>query len=987
MVPQHTTPISSTPMASMPMEGLTPLSEHHVTPILDAPPVLPRSMRFGTLRVVDHRRWHYSLMGVLALDFLCNCIAVSFTSKDSFIQYAHSTRLVSAACMAVYAIDMLLRLVALRGAMTRSGFLMADTIAFLLLGVGLALRYVFADDLSTLKIVANGWTTTFETNTKFVSNQVEMYFDAAYTVLLAARIVLKPRARMFSKKLHTISKYSCSMAISIASVKAALRHVPSITAVAIEQLDTELRIVCGRDDGDMTRAELLAFLERALPCRPRHMTASAFLSHLRDIDARFGGSAYGAYDVVRSTLQHWSTQSVDLALTTFVVLVSASILPLLAYFLKLCTDQGFPASVWVYALHNFDDFGLDQGLSVHASFKWKNQTSNDNGTLVDLPFVPWHSLLEGVIGILGISIPFVVADYAMGYFQSKMIANATKRLQDTLFDVLLRQPTEFFAARSDGDLNNLFQSDIARVNAMWQAVFWNLMNPIVSIVVGFVYLMYSEPTIGAMSFAFSAIIVTSGPQGLAARKSQQFGSQSAYAAAEFQNAVACHKVVRAYHIQDPLLTKFGAHLGGLRRAQFAKDFWSGVVQIYIESGMFIFVQIMTACLVIKVFHGDITSGDFFSCVTMLNRISTPVTVLGGFMRVAIGNASSLQRIDEIVRNAAVTAAASDADDANKPALPRMTHSMTVTDVCFRYDANAPEYVLRHVHATFHKGEYTCIVGPSGCGKSTLLACLMQFYTPSEGTICVDGLSIASYSKASFSNQTAVVFQDGGILNGSILDNIAYGRDGATREACLEAAKLAECHVFVNGLKDGYDTIIGQHAVVNLSGGQLQRICLARALVRQPSLLLLDEATSALDPETEASIVQTLEKLAKQLHMTIVSVTHRLSTARNADKILVMQSGAVIQEGTYHELLMAPNSVFAELVRKMEATEAAPSVHFRTLDGPRTTATFDTHRALELFGSDLDARAVSRKRSENGSALDGRRHTTRSNGENGSFLLI
>ncbi|KAF0746781.1 hypothetical protein AaE_007994, partial [Aphanomyces astaci] len=274
-------------------------------------------------------------------------------------------------------------------------------------------------------------------------------------------------------------------------------------------------------------------------------------------------------------------------------------------------------------------------------------------------------LAVGVCGILLICVPFAIVDFLMGYFQSTMIAKATERLQASLLKTILAQPTLFFSQRTEGDLNNLFQSDVARVNALWQAVFWNLMHPIVSIMSGFSFLIYFEPSVGMVSLGFSimvvtaAMIVSSGPQGYASKKSKDFGSKNAYVSAEFQNAIACQKVVRAYSIQDKLLAKFDKTTQTLKQSQFLKDFWAGVVQIYVDSAMFFFVAVMTAALATKVYlniyiyicvyRADITAGDFFSAVTLMSRISTPVTVLGGFMRVAIGNASSLQRLDEIVR--------------------------------------------------------------------------------------------------------------------------------------------------------------------------------------------------------------------------------------------------------------------------------------------------------------------------------------------------
>ncbi|KAF0684803.1 Aste57867_23248 [Aphanomyces stellatus] len=918
-----------------------------------------RSARLGCLQFVDSRQWHYFFMLLLFLDFFGNCIAVSFTSTDNFYQYGPKTRIGSLGCAAVYALDMLLRLLSLGCGFFRNAASVGDLIALLLLLVGLAGRFWKADDPANVQITMGGWTNSYEIAHDYNSNQIEQYIDALYCLFVAVRIILKPRARTFSKKLHKYANHD-HLRISMESLRASLRRIPGITAVAVEMMETDLTIICGRSDGDMSRDELMQFLQKALLYRPKELSANAFLAHLRDIDALAPHNVYGAFDVVKSTFWHWSNQSVDLALTTFVVIVFACITPLLAFFLKIVTDQAFPK--YVYSTPNFEmsdaDFTLHL-VGVYVIPKYKNETANENNTAVVLPFVPEHSLYLGIAGLVGISIPFILCDYAMGYFQSKMIAKATQRLQSQLLRLILNKPTQFFQDRTDGDLNNLFQSDISRVNAMWQAVFWNLMQPVVAIVIGFGYLMYFEPIIGIMSFSFAAIIATSGPQGLAGDKSQDFGKKNAYVSAEFQNAIACQKVVRAYEIQRPLLAKFGGSIRSLKIAQFAKDFWSGIVQIYIESAMFIFVSAMTACLAIKVFYGDITAGEFFSSVTMLSRISTPVTVLGGFMRVAIGNASSLQRLDAIVMEKDVEHEKEMKLDTSKPQLPRMTKTLSLNQVNFSY--NEDKVNLCDITTVIKQGEYVCVVGPSGCGKSTLLSCLMRFQDISSGAITIDGRDIKQYSKASFMDQVAVVFQDGGILNGTILENIRYGHPRATEQDCIDAANAAECHAFIDQLKDKYHTIIGQHGTTNLSGGQMQRLCLARALVRKPSLLLLDEATSALDPETEAHIIVTLENLARKMRVTIISVTHRLSTTRNADLILVLNDGKVIQSGNYRELMQSPGSFFAEMVHKTDDTQDGDrpsrlsSMHNFVVEDLGNV--LDTHRALNDFQRKLSNRTA------------------------------
>lgn len=807
--------------------------------------------RLFFLRVIDSRKWHYSETFALFLDFFVQVLAISFAPKDDFSDEiaAKSSRLFSAGLMLCYFIDMVIRLLGMRLALFRSHSNIADLLCLLGM-VGLV-------------------------GARFVMPEREYYLCLGYLSLVAMRLILKPRARTFSKKLHKFRANGDHIRVPIESLRASLARIPGISALAIEMMETDLVIICGRDEGDITRDELMNFLERALHYRPHNLSATEFLSHLRDIDASSSQMAYGSFDVVRSTLWHWSNQSSDLGFCFLVVCMNAAISPGMAWFLARLSDA-------------FDTVDI-KGVEPDE-----------------------HSLKIGIMGILGLCVPFVIGNYAVGYFQSKMISKATELMQSKLLDIILHQGTNFFADRSEGDLNNLFSSDIARVNSLWQAVFWNLLNPLVSVVFGFGYALFMDPSIGIMAFAFAAVILSSGPQGFAAQRSKDFGSKNAYVAAEFQNAVACQKVVRAYAIQEPLLTRFKKTCSALRKNQFSKDFWSSVVQIYIESAMYIFTAIMTASLSMKVWRGDISSGDFFGFITLLSRVSNPVTVLGGFMRVAIGNASSLQRIDDIILGLGATGG-DDEGDKDLPSLPKMDKDLRIERLVFKYDKTSEVYILNELSANIPRGAYTCVVGPSGCGKSTLLACLMQFQEADGGCIRLDGHDIFNFSKKSFMDQTAVVFQDGGILNGTIYDNIRYGNTNASNADCEEAARLAECH-FIKDLKDGFETIVGQHATCSLSGGQAQRICLARALCRKPSLLLLDEATSALDPETEASIVATLERLSGKMNMTIISVTHRLSTALNSDLILVLNKGRVAEQGRYDDLVRK-GGLFYEMVHK------------------------------------------------------------------------
>ncbi|KDO17888.1 hypothetical protein SPRG_16665 [Saprolegnia parasitica CBS 223.65] len=821
-------------------------------------------------------------------------LAFTSPSLDRFEWYVILSVTLSCGCMALYLADMSVRLLTLRTLLCTNVASVLDVVVLLAMASLLYLRvYVPAH----------------------VYNCVLGYF-----LLAALHIVLKPRARAFSKKFHKFRADFERIHISVASVRLSLRRIPGMAPAAIDALDRDLSMLAvGNDAGDMTHDKLLVFLEKALLYKPKDVPTSDFLSYLRNIDA--STHAYGTLDVVRSTLGHWSTQRCDLFMVCLVVCINASINPIQAYVLNHLADHAFPA----------------YGASANA-------TVSD----ADLD----AALATGVTGLLCLCIPFAFGDALMGFFQSKMISKATAQVQTSLLDTVLHQSAAFFLTRSDGDLNNVFQSDLARVNGLWQAVFWNLINPCVSIAFGFGYLLYYKPWLGLLSFAFALVLVTSGPQGFAAKQSKLFGSKNAYVASDFANAVACHKVVRAYALETTLVGKFKAVVATLQTAQFAKDFWSGIVQIYVESAMYIFVATMTAGLAIQVRHGSLSAGEFFSFVTMLARISTPVTVLGGFMRVAIGNASSLQRIDQLLALAppsppSTTSSSSSSSSLGTEVMPPLASDLQFQDVVFQYTPTGP-LVLNGLTAKVPKGAYTCIVGPSGCGKSSLLNCLMQSVDLKAGAISVDGADLRRFTKPSVMAETAVVFQDGGILNGTILDNIRYGKLNATDAECIEAAKLAEADKFISTLQDGYHTVMGQHATCNMSGGQVQRVCLARALVRQPSLLLLDEATSALDPETEASIVRTLERLAKTMHMTILSVTHRLSTARHADLILVLNRGVVAEQGTYDDLVEVQDGLFADMVAQATSADEEAT--------PKKPKKEDSSHALRAFVDALATRA-------------------------------
>jgi ABC-type multidrug transport system fused ATPase/permease subunit len=287
-----------------------------------------------------------------------------------------------------------------------------------------------------------------------------------------------------------------------------------------------------------------------------------------------------------------------------------------------------------------------------------------------------------------------------------------------------------------------------------------------------------------------------------------------------------------------------------------------------------------------------TLGSFFSFTLYLGMLVGPVIQI-----VSIGSQiteafAGLERIREIRDERP-----EDAEDAKREPLTEVLGHVEFRDVSFEYQEGVP--VLHAVSFDAAPGTSTALVGPSGSGKSTMIGLVAAFYRPTSGVILVDGHDLARVRLADYRSHLGVVFQDNFLFDGTILENIAFAQPDASREEILKAARIARCDDFVREMPDGYDTVVGERGV-KLSGGQRQRVAIARAILADPRILILDEATSSLDSESEALIQEGLTELMKG--RTTFVIAHRLSTIRNADTILVLEGGRIVERGNHSDLL-------------------------------------------------------------------------------------
>jgi ABC-type multidrug transport system fused ATPase/permease subunit len=304
-----------------------------------------------------------------------------------------------------------------------------------------------------------------------------------------------------------------------------------------------------------------------------------------------------------------------------------------------------------------------------------------------------------------------------------------------------------------------------------------------------------------------------------------------------------------------------------------------------------------------VLSGAMTIGELTVFLTYLSKFFKPVQDLAKMGSTIAQTAVGIERVQTILETDDVIPERPEARDPGT-----LKGEIEFEHVAFAYDPKAP--VLKDVHTKVAAGQFVGIVGPTGGGKSTIVSMVPRFYDPGGGRVLIDGVDLRDFTVKGLRSQIGFVLQDTVLFRGTVRDNIAYGRPGATDAEIVEAAKLANADEFIAKMPDGYNTMVGERGLT-LSGGQRQRIGIARAIIRNAPILILDEPTAALDTESEKLVMEALERLMKG--RTVLTIAHRLSTIRDAHKILVLKEGVVAEEGT-HDELVARKGIYAELYR-------------------------------------------------------------------------
>lgn len=530
------------------------------------------------------------------------------------------------------------------------------------------------------------------------------------------------------------------------------------------------------------------------------------------------------------------------------------------------------------------------------------------GFLLKLEHVPGASIDFAYIGhilliLLGLYITSSIFMYAQQYVMAGVAQRTVYRIRRDVDEKLARLPLKFYDSQTHGEILSRAVNDMDNISNTLQQNLTQLITSVVTLVGVVVLMLTISPLLTlvvAITLPLSLIVTT-----VVAKRSQKFFAEQQRALGELNGHVEemynGHKIVKAFGRESNAVSRFNELNDTLYDAGWRAQFMTGMIMplmMSIGNLGYVFVAVIGGIMVTQ---RTIAIGDVQAFIQYARQFTQPITQLASLSNTIQLTIASAERIFEFLDESEELPEAADALVIEQP-----RGAVAFDHVRFGYDPQAP--LITDMNIDVKPGQMIAIVGPTGAGKTTLVNLLMRFYEIDAGRILVDGIDITRLRRGNLRRMFGMVLQDTWLFNGTIRENIAYGREEAKEAEIVQAAKAAQADHFIRTLPESYDTVLNQEAT-NISQGQKQLLTIARAFLADPEILILDEATSSVDTRTEILIQHAMTELLKG--RTSFVIAHRLSTIRDADLILVMNHGAIVEQGT-HEALLANGGFYADL---------------------------------------------------------------------------
>jgi ATP-binding cassette subfamily B protein len=502
-------------------------------------------------------------------------------------------------------------------------------------------------------------------------------------------------------------------------------------------------------------------------------------------------------------------------------------------------------------------------------------------------------------------------NWAQGYVMAGVAQRTVYRMREDVESKLARLPLSYFDRHSHGDILSRVTNDIDNVTTTLQQGLSQLLSSALTILGVIAMMFWISPLLAGVSLITIplSVFVTF----LVARRSQvQFAAQWARTGAlngHVEEMYTGHALVQLYGRSEASIAEFDRQNEPLYEASFRAQFLSGVIQPAMQFLANLNYVVIAVLGGYRVASGALSLGDVQAFIQYSRQFTMPITQVASQMNLLQSGVASAERVFALLD------AEEEEQDRPEPAqLLEPDGRVDLDHVSFRYEPSRP--LIDDFSLSVSPGQTVAIVGPTGAGKTTIVNLLMRFYEIDSGRVLLDGVDARDLTRDDVRRTFGMVLQDTWLFTGTIRDNIAYGREGATAQEVLTAAEAAHVDHFVRTQPEGYDTVIDEDAS-NISAGQKQLITIARAFVANPTILILDEATSSVDTRTEVLIQQAMARLRHG--RTSFVIAHRLSTIRNADIIVVMNAGRIVEQGSHAELL-AKKGFYADLYES-QFTEA------------------------------------------------------------------